>query len=172
MMATFWSVGYACSPAKLTPQQIVDRADLIVIGLPVKSTWSSWDNEPTIVNRLAELYRQIAREIRYVLGDEEGIEFFSGRTKFKVVRTIKGDQKKYLTVKHHVDGATCGVTFSASRPELLLLRDYQGGYTVDIFGVRPWLSDEEYREFVGLIGLTSDDDVPSLSAYMELEKTN
>lgn len=47
-------------------------------------------------------------------------------TRFRVVRTIKGEPRRAWQIAHHVEGATCGVVFQPDREYIVIAGAWQG----------------------------------------------
>lgn len=149
----------ACSPAQRTPQQIYDGADAIIVARAISSKWTS--------ARKPNFFSGIARYIGQLLphGDSKR----SGKTVFKISRVIKGRAKEYMTIRHNVDGSACGVTFNAYDNYLIFVEERKNKYFTGIFGVRPYLSEDGYRELAKIVGVREDDFVKLYQDYLPPE---
>lgn len=47
-------------------------------------------------------------------------------TRFRVVRTIKGETRQAWQIAHHVEGATCGVVFQPGKEYVVIAGAWQG----------------------------------------------
>lgn len=47
-------------------------------------------------------------------------------TRFRVVRTIKGEPRRAWQFAHHIDGATCGVVFQSGKEYVVIASAWQG----------------------------------------------
>lgn len=47
-------------------------------------------------------------------------------TRFRVVRTIKGETRRTWQIAHHVEGATCGVVFQPGKEYVVIAGTWQG----------------------------------------------
>lgn len=47
-------------------------------------------------------------------------------TRFRVVRTIKGETRRAWQIAHHIDGATCGVVFQPGEEYVVIANAWQG----------------------------------------------
>ncbi|MFN3574727.1 MAG: hypothetical protein ACK4TR_14480 [Phenylobacterium sp.] len=47
-------------------------------------------------------------------------------TRFRVVRTIKGEPRRAWQFAHHIDGATCGVVFQPGKEYVVIASAWQG----------------------------------------------
>lgn len=155
--ALSFSSANACSPASLTPQQIIEYSDHIIIARAVESKWVA-EHEPGLVTAALEFLREL---LPY---DEMSRE---GETKFQIRRTIKGDAAGYITIRHNVSPSMCGITFNAYDNNLLFVSEYKRKYFTNAFGVRPFLSQAEYQELLELLGVREDDYVGDGENYLE-----
>ena len=147
LVALSWSSAEACSPRKLTPEEIIENADHIIIANAVKSKWVS-ENKPGLINTVRSFFAGL---LPYYEARSEG------KTQFKIRRAIKGDAPEYITIRHDVSGAACGVTFDADENYLLFVSEHKKKYFVSVFGVKPFLSEAEYDELLERLGVREDD---------------
>lgn len=152
------STAGACSPAKLTPKQIIENADLIVIARAARSKWEVADYEPGPMSDLFNFFYQFAP-------DKDS--WTEGETKFKIQRTLKGDAGDTVTIRHDVSPTACGVTFDAFDNYLLFVDEHKNKYFISVFGVRPYLSAAEYDELFALLGVGAEDRVKFYEDYLE-----
>lgn len=47
-------------------------------------------------------------------------------SRFRVVRTIKGEPRRAWQIAHHIDGATCGVVFQPGKEYVVIADAWQG----------------------------------------------
>jgi hypothetical protein len=151
------AVAVACSPAKWTPQQIIENADLIVIANATRSRWQVWEYQPGVMGNVLSLLSEL-------FPDDARTE---GETKFEILRVLKGDAAEHVTVRHNVSAAACGVTFNSYDNYLLFVHEHKNKYFVNIFDVRPYLSEDEYRELANTLGIRADDNVKRYEDYLE-----
>ena len=156
LVAFSWSAAEACSPRKLTPEEIIESADHIIIANAVRSKWVS-EHKPSVVNAVLSFFAGL---LPY---DETQSQ---GETQFKIRRAIKGDAPEYITIRHDVSGAACGVTFDADENYLLFVSEHKKKYFVSVFGVKPFLSEAEYDELLERLGVREDDYVYVDEGYL------
>lgn len=53
-------------------------------------------------------------------------------TRFTVIETIKGEPRAARQIAHHLDGATCGVTFRPGERVILFARPNEGRYATGL----------------------------------------
>ena len=138
----------ACSPARLTPEEVIENADHIIIAKAVKSKWVS-ERKPSFVNIVRGFF------VDLLFYDQ----ILEGETQFKIHRTIKGDAQKYITLRHNVSTGACGMTFRANANYLLFVSKYKNKYYVRDVGAKPFsgLSEAEFDQLVEMLGLREDD---------------
>lgn len=149
----------ACSPARLTPQEIVDHADKIIVARAISSKWST-EAKPHVFNYV----RSIFDRFRPYDGTKR-----QGETVFKVNRSLTGTHTDYITIKHDASGAACGTTFNSYENYLIFVTEYKNKYFTSVFGVRPFLSEDDYKELTKIIGLQEEDHVRSYQGYLAPE---
>jgi len=152
------SLAEACSPAHLTSQEIIDRADLIVIANATGSKWEVGEYKPGVINKILEMLGQM------MAGADSRTQ---GKTRFAVLRTLKGSVGDHILVNHDVSPESCGVTFNSYDNYLLFVSEQKNRYFISVFGVRPFLSPEEYAELIELLGVTAKDHVARYDDYLE-----
>lgn len=150
----------ACSPADLTPQQIIEYADEIIVAQAVSSDWSS--------GQKTNIFDAIARSISQIL--PQRYEYWQGKTVFKIHRVIKGKAAGFITIRHDVNSAACGITFNAHDNYLIFVQENKKKYFTSVFGVRPFLTSDGYKELAKLVGVTKDDYLDQYQDYLPAEE--
>ncbi|MEM9494884.1 MAG: hypothetical protein AAGA09_02680 [Pseudomonadota bacterium] len=146
----------ACSPSRQTPQEIIAQSDKIIIASAISSKWRSYQ-EPHFSKIFIDFFRWI--------GFGRDASPTEGWTRFTVHRVLKGDPVEDIKIRHNVSGSACGITFNTNDNNLIFVRKHKGRYLTNVFGVKPFLSQEEYETLQELVGVKKSDHIKMYYDY-------
>jgi len=81
---------------------------------------------PDAATQLAEARLMVVARAEWTKPERGGAHPGQKVTRFRVVRTIKGETRRAWQIAHHVDGATCGVTFEPGKEYVVIAGAWEG----------------------------------------------
>ena len=81
---------------------------------------------PDAATQLAEARLMVVARAEWTKPERGAAHAGQKVTRFRVVRTIKGETRRAWQIAHHVDGATCGVTFEPGEEYVVIAGAWEG----------------------------------------------
>ena len=76
--------------------------------------------------QLAEARLMVIARAEWTKPERGGTDPRQSVTRFRVVRTIKGETRRAWQIAHHIDGASCGIVFQPGKEYVVIVGAWQG----------------------------------------------
>lgn len=101
-------------------------AALVAVGAAGAALACSCIGYADAATQLAEARLMVIARAEWTKPERGAADLGRKVTRFRVVRTIKGETRRAWRIAHHSDGATCGVVFQPGQEYIVIAGAWQG----------------------------------------------